>query len=100
MVTDPLIEELFKATEREPRDKPTINLETISRLAFKENTLDWKRYERDFVAYKKIKRKYIAFVLYGPEDAQLDVGVCFNNEAHQTFKGEEVDRLYKRLSSK
>ncbi len=99
-MSDSLIEELFLAVESEQRTRRTTDFSKVySKLLRTPSGFRWSKFSNDFVSYSKLNYRPIFIAIYGPEEPQLDIGLCFSNEDYQTFRGREIDDLYTKISS-
>ncbi len=78
-------------TDFEPIFKKIISLD---------ESIKWRTYGQEFMAYAKHKRKRIFCALYGPEDIQLGITIGYSGRDYKFYEGKEVSDLYSKLSSR
>ncbi len=63
-----------------------------------DDSIKWRSYKKEFMAYTRYKRKKVLCSLYGPEDIQLYLTSGHSGLDYQIYEGQEVDDLYRKLS--
>lgn len=93
------IEEILLSSESVRRTRRTIDFSRVyTTLLRNPSFFRWSRLSSDFVSYSECNSRPIFITLYGPEEPQLDIGLCLSKEDYQTFRGQAVSDLYARVS--
>lgn len=96
------IEEAIEHVTRSPKTRATIDfLPLYEELLSDSSKVNWRKIaETNFVVDLIYKKEKFVGVIYGPKNPQLDITKCFSDEEHFSFKGEKVDNLYEKISSR